>query len=333
MSTILSRHSKLHCGVETQFFRRLKRRAENDFAHAGHWPDDGVDFIESLTINRQNVRGAYGVTKVDLRRLLAKHPPSTGHLLDIWLTEAARLQGKVRWIEKTPGHLLDVQTIRSIYPQAKIIRIMRDPRDCALSMSRMPWFHTHPLANLEMCAIWDWSANEFFQADPASRVVYYEELVSNPEESVSALCEFIDESYEQSMLESSPSKSTLIASGEWWKSNSLAEIDTTRTFQWKKTFRLDLLPAAELISHEVIVRHDYEQSNEPRQTFVCNEFDDPFASNSSRPLSTRPRNRFVFNRWNWQPYVNVPKRSSHHRYSTARFHVWGQIGSDACAKS
>ncbi|MEE9119348.1 MAG: sulfotransferase, partial [Calditrichia bacterium] len=45
-----------------------------------------------------------------------------------------RLEGKMRWLDKSPYYILHLRTILEIFPDAKIIHIIRDGRDCALSM-------------------------------------------------------------------------------------------------------------------------------------------------------------------------------------------------------
>ena len=55
------------------------------------------------------------------------------------IKEYAKQHNKTRWGEKTPGHLEYIKTILSFYPHAKMIHIIRDPRDVALSLKKVPW--------------------------------------------------------------------------------------------------------------------------------------------------------------------------------------------------
>lgn len=43
-------------------------------------------------------------------------------------------EGKVRWGDKTPYYVLHMRTIIELFPDAQIIHLIRDGRDCALSM-------------------------------------------------------------------------------------------------------------------------------------------------------------------------------------------------------
>lgn len=46
----------------------------------------------------------------------------------------ARGEGRVRWLDKTPYYILHLPTILEMFPDAQVVHIVRDGRDCALSM-------------------------------------------------------------------------------------------------------------------------------------------------------------------------------------------------------
>jgi len=54
--------------------------------------------------------------------------------LDQLLSGFARAQSKSRWAEKTPGNILHMDRILAAWPQAKIVHIIRDPRDVFASL-------------------------------------------------------------------------------------------------------------------------------------------------------------------------------------------------------
>lgn len=51
----------------------------------------------------------------------------------------ARREDKARWGDKTPQYVLEIATLKEIFPNGKIIHCYRDGRDVALSMLRAPF--------------------------------------------------------------------------------------------------------------------------------------------------------------------------------------------------
>ena len=49
-------------------------------------------------------------------------------------------RGKARWGDKRPGHVRHVDVLRALFPDAQVVHIVRDPRDCVGSLARMPWW-------------------------------------------------------------------------------------------------------------------------------------------------------------------------------------------------
>ena len=91
------------------------------------------------------------------------------------------MRGKQRWVEKTPTHLVYLHEVRRHYPHAPIVRIVRDPRDVALSLLNVAMgsieLHGRDLA-VALCRR---SQRLFFEADRNSLTLRSEDLVVNPE--------------------------------------------------------------------------------------------------------------------------------------------------------
>jgi O-antigen/teichoic acid export membrane protein len=109
------------------------------------------------------------------------------------------------WGEKTPGHALWLPQIRTLFPQARILFVVRDPRDVLVSYderwdegardtdylvstaSLLKYYMTHLLHRPSF---------------PPEQVrwVRYESLVSDPSAELEKICEFLGINYEPSML-------------------------------------------------------------------------------------------------------------------------------------
>jgi hypothetical protein len=114
----------------------------------------------------------------------------------------ARRFGKSHWGDKTPTYGAELTRIESLLPEARFIHLIRDGRDVALSV-RSLWFR--PGENVEAWA-GDW-ASRIAHARVLGRTVQhylevrYEVLVRSTEETLRAICGFLDLQFDHRMLD------------------------------------------------------------------------------------------------------------------------------------
>ena len=148
---MLSAHSRLDCGPESRFFaryRHLDQQARARILDGATWPRPAVDFIASLRNQGHPIPELFGLTLPEIGSFLSEREPSPAAMLESLTVLHARKAGKARWVEKTPRHLLMTDTLRAHWPDAYIVRIVRDPRDVALSLTRMPFAKDSVVGNL-----------------------------------------------------------------------------------------------------------------------------------------------------------------------------------------
>ena len=109
------------------------------------------------------------------------------------------------WGEKTPGHLVWLPQIYSLFPDARIIITIRDPRDILLSYDDRWGNGKRDTAFLmRSCAQVRHYFDHLLQspAFPANQVcrVRYESLTSRPEEAIAEVCAFLEVPFEEQML-------------------------------------------------------------------------------------------------------------------------------------
>lgn len=83
--------------------------------------------------------------RLDPREVVQELPrPVPRSEIHRFYTAAMRAQaakyGKVRWGDKTPSHANHLKRVFEDYPEARVVRIVRDPRSVVRSLVRMPWF-------------------------------------------------------------------------------------------------------------------------------------------------------------------------------------------------
>lgn len=119
-------------------------------------------------------------------------------LMRAWVSS----QGKQRWGEKTPQHTLCWRTILPGFTGARVIHLVRDGRDVALSY-RKAFFgpkHVYALAGRWQQYLAAAEEARAFLGDKAFLQVRYEDLLAAPEEELRRICDFLGEEFTPVML-------------------------------------------------------------------------------------------------------------------------------------
>jgi hypothetical protein len=114
----------------------------------------------------------------------------------IWNRNAVA-QRKHRWAEKTPIHVQMIDRIFKMYSEAKVLFLIRDGRDVAVSMrKRFGEFETG-------LARWVDDNRQGLSWSDDSRVmsVRYEDLVKQYDDTMPRICKFIGESFEEGLID------------------------------------------------------------------------------------------------------------------------------------
>jgi hypothetical protein len=121
--------------------------------------------------------------------------------LPLLMASVTHTQQMDRWVEGTPVHVLHMDAIKRDVPDALFLHVIRDGRDCALSIARQPWHpKTWPWDRSCLVGVaalfWEWMV----KAGRASRAgnspdyleVRFEDLVADPRASLDRIGRFID---------------------------------------------------------------------------------------------------------------------------------------------
>lgn len=266
LAAMLSMHSRLDCGPESRFFaryRHLDARQRARILDPFTWPRPAVDFIASLRNQGHPVVELFGLTLPQIGRFLAEREPSPAAMLESLTVLHAQAAGKPRWMEKTPRHLLMTDTLREHWPDAHIVRIVRDPRDVALSLARMPFAKESVVGNLVRIDHDDRSSRDRLDTDPLAMTLRYEDLVTEPERELRRICDFVGERYEPAMLDSRATAATVAAEHEWWKASVSGPLQTDSVGRWREGMSADARRFAGLHLASFLRRHAYDGARDP----------------------------------------------------------------------
>jgi hypothetical protein len=260
LAAMLAAHSRLSCGPETRFFRFLANADPGKLIDSESWPGKALEYLFSVKLVDVPVPQHYGLSREEIFGYLEKRPPDIPSILSALTEQYMLREGKSRWIEKSPEHLKCVRDIRKYFPNSPIIRIIRDPRDVALSLQKVPWARRDFLENLMLWRDYDDCSAAFFREDGNCQTVYYENLVQTPIPELKQLCAFLGEEFEYQMLETSRSAGNVIAENETWHRIVHRPVDRNRVGVWKRELPKELNRVAEALIGDRLIKYGYKNS-------------------------------------------------------------------------
>lgn len=131
--------------------------------------------------------------------------PTYADVLDLVIGAIAAREGKQRWGEKTPAHVFKLREIRSCFPNARIIHIVRDPRAVVCSSIRA--FRRAQFTDWNIFAATKYWVRclEVHEKEVSKRsdrymLVQYEDFVTRPEATLLDICSFLNVEFVGDML-------------------------------------------------------------------------------------------------------------------------------------
>jgi hypothetical protein len=239
LAAMLAAHSRLSCGPETHFFRWLARVEERQLCDASTWPGPAASFVQSIRHTafipgtERTLLEKYQIDESGIPAYLRAQDPSVPNILRSVTEQHMEAQGKRRWVEKTPEHLLHVATIRRFFPRSPIVRVIRDPRDVALSLMKVPWGVQSFLQGLLYWQRLDAASRDFLADDRLVYTLRFEDLVSCPREELQKLCRFVGEAFEERMLDTSNTGEAINSRNVPWKNKVREAPDSSRAEAWR----------------------------------------------------------------------------------------------------
>jgi hypothetical protein len=185
LRAMIGQHPAIASGLETYWF-------DLNFSE----PDS-----DELLKRLDQLADFYGFDHAEVRGMVGADSGSEAFLTRFLDAYAMRL-GKPRWAEKTPGNVLHMDRIVAAWPQARIVHIIRDPRDVFASLRQARKWDSVGEFTDRWCAFF--GAVERFRAEldlgPDRYLeLRYEALVTAPAEATRELCAFVGEAWNEDM--------------------------------------------------------------------------------------------------------------------------------------
>ena len=138
-----------------------------------------------------------GLDAADVADEIATAPPTLGSALGTVFQAYARRFGKPRWGDQHPAHLRRLPMILRLFPDAQIVDLVRDGRDCVAARKGEARLD-------ELAGAWARAADASGRAartygPDVYHQIRYEDLVADPKARLRELCAFLDEDYDPAM--------------------------------------------------------------------------------------------------------------------------------------
>ena len=178
---------------------------------------------------------------------------------------AARF-GKPRWGDKRPSYLQNLDVILRLFPDAQIINIVRDGRDCVASLKEMSWHREGLHATV---ATWARAVDDARRANrrlPRDQwhQLRYEDLVTDPATELTRLCAFIGEDYDPAMAFPARVAGVAVPAGKKWHHRTHGPVTTQRVKSWQTRLAPDEIALCEAALGSRLAAWGYELSGAVR---------------------------------------------------------------------
>jgi hypothetical protein len=234
LQLMLHAHPRIAIPAETRFVLTCYR-SRNHFGDLREESNRRALAV-SIVQPRQTLFYDLGLDAAQMIEEIVAGPPTLGSALGSVFRAYARRFGKPRWGDKRPGYYQHIPELIRLFPQAQLVNLIRDGRDCVASLLAMPWFQQDIYA-----AICTWNEAIDYGRRAARRLpadafvdLRYEQLAADPAAELAALCEFLGEEYHPAMSEPSKVAAIAIPERKTWHADTRKDVTPAPSGPWQE---------------------------------------------------------------------------------------------------
>jgi hypothetical protein len=231
---MLHAHPRIAVPPETRFvLRAYERRRDFDFTT----PDGRRAFAHWLVRTKRLRVSDLGLDRATVIERVVAAPPTLGSVLAAVFAAYAERFGKPRWGDKRPGYYAYLPEILRLFPDAQVIDVVRDGRDCVASICESQWYRRDLFVATSM---WThavdrgrWAAAHL---PPTSYYrLRYEDLVLETEKVLRDVCQFLDEDYASAMCEPERMAGVAVPERKDWHALTHEPVTGARISRWTES--------------------------------------------------------------------------------------------------
>lgn len=278
LQLLIAAHDGFRTGRETHLFKHALVPVEN-------WRSGFIDRKGlNMALDRLSRKSELVLDMVALERLRAEAEQGLRvsrllHEIMLHLVGEANDTG-FRWVEKSPRHAMYIPEILSLYPKARIINMIRDPRDVVSSRIKVRHFASRTeefFYYLMRADEWrSYVAKSLAYGEDSKRVkhVLYEDLAAHPGRTMGEIMAFLGHTFEEQSLETfADNYPRVILPWENRHKNLCAKgTIINRTGIWKERITPGQARMVELLCDDLMKGFGYTPQKPVREPgkFVCN---------------------------------------------------------------
>ena len=251
---ILNAHSEIAIPEEANFLMPLLKRK---YLRGGLRGDLLSRIASYLQVNPQFKLWNYDSSDFILS-LRSRENISLRDLVDGLFLSYCRAMNKAGWGDKTPSFFRKLDVILDLFPDARIIHIIRDGRDVFDSWRKMdPTKNYVGVVALEWrYKIWKIEKSLAEIPDGRKMTVRYEDLLEKPRETVSGICDFCGVPFEQGMMNFYETSDRYV--GEHHSNLIFGPLDAANRFKWRQNLTLGERRIFQSVAGMVLRKYRYE---------------------------------------------------------------------------
>ena len=234
LQLMLHAHRRIAIPPETRFVI-TSYEARNTFGDLREEPRRRA-LASSITRERQTLFYDLGLDADAVFEEIVDGPPTLGSAIEIVFRAYASRFGKPRWGDKRPGYYQYIPALLRMFPDAQIVHLIRDGRDCVASLQTMPWFSGDIYAAVRYWIEAIDSGRRAARRLPADTYfeLRYEELVADPAARLTELCDFLGEEYDPAMAEPHRIAGSTIPERKSWHADTQKKVTLAPSGTWRE---------------------------------------------------------------------------------------------------
>ena len=255
LQTILNTHPQISVAPEAQFIMFLRRRYQN-----ANWNESRIAaFARDLWLEERMEN--WHLEPEALKQQLLKHNENADFATlckEVYYQYGLSKQKKQLKIvgDKNPHYALYLKHLIDLYPNAKFVHIVRDPRDTVLSYKAVNFDADHTATLANRWNIYNKAIVKFSKKMPGKfYFLRFEDLLTKPEKTLTQLCEFIGVEYEPEMLNFYKKEQDWEAD---FRKNLKNPLDPNKAYRWKKEMSQSNIQYASAITRKMATEFGYE---------------------------------------------------------------------------
>ena len=261
LQSMLNAHSKISFMPETHFLRKYV------FKSSVIVNSKNIDYIiETLNNDDDYLRAK--IPAIEIVKIGMQYVDIYDALLDVYL----KRKGKEIIGDKDPRNIDFLPRLNALYPEGKVIHMIRDPRDVVLSRTKADWskgrpFYLHAYMYITQMKRGRRHGKERYGSNYTE--IFYEDLIGDPVKVLNELCTFLDVNFEENMLDFSKSAIELVDKSEMqWKKETFGPLLVGNKNKWKEELNEQQIGLIQCVCEPVFNKDMYSYYNDAKISII-----------------------------------------------------------------